>query len=105
MTKTYASLPAESPQGSGKGRIPLIMLLQDGASPSSQRVHHSSSLMKSPNHKETLAVEPRSIRLKSILHQVHLGQQDHIVTLKNTDLDPHGPHRNACSCKCRLTLI
>ncbi len=40
--------------------------------------------------KETLTVEPRSVRLKSILYQVHLGQQDRIVTVdtsgKTTDL-------------------
>uniref|UniRef100_A0A2N9FM26 Integrase catalytic domain-containing protein n=1 Tax=Fagus sylvatica TaxID=28930 RepID=A0A2N9FM26_FAGSY len=37
---SYEGLSAESPQGSGKGRIPLIVLLQDGVSPNTQRIHH-----------------------------------------------------------------
>jgi hypothetical protein len=64
MTKTYAGLSAESPQGSGKGRIPLIVLLQDGASPSAQGVHHLVNMMKGCNHRETLSTKPRSVRLK-----------------------------------------
>ena len=105
MTKTYEGLSAEPPQSSGKGRIPLIVLLQDGASPSTQRIHHLVNLMKSSDHRETLLVEPRSIGLESIMHQVHFSLQDPIVTLKNADLDPHGPHRSMSRCKCRLTLI
>ena len=105
MTKMYAGLSAESPQGSGKGRIPLIVLLQDGASPSTQRIHHLFNLMKSHNHGETLPAKPRTIRLQSILYQVYFSLQDPIITLKNTDLDPHDPHRSACSCKRNLTLI
>uniref|UniRef100_A0A2N9FKE8 Integrase catalytic domain-containing protein n=1 Tax=Fagus sylvatica TaxID=28930 RepID=A0A2N9FKE8_FAGSY len=59
-----ARLSAESPQGSGKGRIPLIVLLQDGASPSAQGVHHLVNMMKGCNHRETLSTKPRSVRLK-----------------------------------------
>uniref|UniRef100_A0A2N9GBH7 Uncharacterized protein n=1 Tax=Fagus sylvatica TaxID=28930 RepID=A0A2N9GBH7_FAGSY len=45
MTKTYAGLSAESPQGSGKGRIPLIMLLPDGTSlrPMTLEIHPNES--------------------------------------------------------------
>ena len=105
MTKTYAGLSAKSPQGSGKGWIPLIVLLQDDASPSTQRIHHLINLIKSRNHGEILPAKPRNVRLKSILYQVYLSLKNPIVTLKNADLDPHGPHRSACSCKCRLALI
>uniref|UniRef100_A0A2N9ERZ1 Uncharacterized protein n=1 Tax=Fagus sylvatica TaxID=28930 RepID=A0A2N9ERZ1_FAGSY len=62
-------LSAESPQGSGKGRIPLIMLLPDGASSGTQRIHHLVNLVKRSDHRETLLIEPRSIGLKSIMHQ------------------------------------
>ena len=105
MTKTYAGLSAEPPQSSGKGRIPLIILLQDSASPSTQRIHHLVNLMKSSNHRKTLLVELRSIGLKSIMHQVQLSLQNPIVTLKNADLDPHGPHRSTSRCQCRLAPI
>ena len=105
MTKTYAGLSAKSPQGSGKGQIPLIVLLQDGASSSTQRIHHLINLMKSCDHGETLLVEPRSIGLKSIVHQVQLSLQNPIVTLKNVDLDSHGPHRSTSRCQCLLALI
>uniref|UniRef100_A0A2N9G7Q9 RNA-directed DNA polymerase n=1 Tax=Fagus sylvatica TaxID=28930 RepID=A0A2N9G7Q9_FAGSY len=68
-------LSAESPQGSGKGRIPLIMLLPDGASSSTQRIHHLVNLVERSDHRETLLIEPRSIGLKSIMHQIQLSLQ------------------------------
>ena len=105
MIKTYAGLHAESPQGSGEEQISLIVLLQDGTSPGTQRVYHSSSMMKSSNHRDTLTVEQGSIGLKSILYQVHLTQQDPIVALENINLDPHDPHRSMCNRKSHLTLI
>ena len=101
----YAGLHAESPQGSGEDRISLLILLQDDAGLNAQRLHHLSSLMESPNHRETLIAELGRIRCKSVLLQVYLSQQDRIVALKDVDLDPHGPHRSACSYERRLTLI
>ena len=50
MTKTYAGLSADPPKSSGKGRIPLIVLLQDGASPSTQGIHH---LVSTPAEKSS----------------------------------------------------
>jgi hypothetical protein len=105
MTKTYAGLSAESPQSSGKGQIPLIMLLQDGSSSGTQRIHHLIDLMKSCDHGETLLVEPRSVRLKSVMHQVQLSLQDSVVTLEDADLNPHGPHGSTRRCERLLTRI
>ena len=105
MTKKYAGFSVEPPQSSGKGRIPLIVLLQDDASPSTQRIHHLVNLMKSSDHRETLLVEPRSIKLKSVVHQVQFSLQNPVITLKNADLDLHGPHRSTSRCQCSLTLI
>jgi hypothetical protein len=92
MTKTYAGLSAESPQSSGKGRIPLIMLLPDGAGSGTQRIHHLVNLVKRSDHRETLLIEPRSIGLKSIMHQIQLGLQNLVVTLENANLNPHDCH-------------
>ena len=105
MTKTYVGLCAESPQGSGKDRISLVILLQDSTSPSAQGLHHLDSLMKSHKHRETLTVEPGSIRCKSVLYQVYLGLQNRVVALKNVDLDPHGPYRGTCNYERCLTLV
>uniref|UniRef100_A0A2N9GG57 Uncharacterized protein n=1 Tax=Fagus sylvatica TaxID=28930 RepID=A0A2N9GG57_FAGSY len=73
-------LSVESPQSSGKGRIPLIMLLPDGASSGTQRIHHLVNLVKSSDHRETLLIEPRSIGLKSVMHQIQLSLQNLVVT-------------------------
>uniref|UniRef100_A0A2N9G270 Integrase catalytic domain-containing protein n=1 Tax=Fagus sylvatica TaxID=28930 RepID=A0A2N9G270_FAGSY len=85
-------LSAESPQGSRKGRIPLIVLLPDGTSSGTQRIHHLVNLVERSDHRETLLIEPRSIGLKSIMHQIQLGLQNPVVTLENADLNPHDPH-------------
>uniref|UniRef100_A0A2N9GYX8 RNase H type-1 domain-containing protein n=1 Tax=Fagus sylvatica TaxID=28930 RepID=A0A2N9GYX8_FAGSY len=98
-------LSAESPQGSGKGRIPLIMLLPDGASSGTQRIHHLVNLVKRSDHRETLLIEPRSIGLKSIMHQIQLGLQNPVVTLENANLNPHDPHGSTRRRERLLTRI
>uniref|UniRef100_A0A2N9I3X6 RNA-directed DNA polymerase n=1 Tax=Fagus sylvatica TaxID=28930 RepID=A0A2N9I3X6_FAGSY len=98
-------LSAESPQGSGKGRIPLIMLLPDGTSSGTQRIHHLVNLVERSDHRETLLIEPRSIGLKSIMHQIQLGLQNPVVTLENADLNPHDPHGSTRRRESLLTRI
>jgi hypothetical protein len=105
MTKTYAGLSAESPQSSGKGRIPLIMLLPDGVGSGTQRIHHLVNLVKRSDHRETLLIEPRSIGLKSIMHQIQLGLQNTVVTLENANLNPHDPHGSTRRRERLLTRI
>jgi hypothetical protein len=68
------------------------MLLPDGASSGTQRIHHLVNLVKRSDHREALLIEPRSIGLKSIMHQVQLSLQDSVVTLENANLNPHDPH-------------
>uniref|UniRef100_A0A2N9I6S5 Integrase catalytic domain-containing protein n=1 Tax=Fagus sylvatica TaxID=28930 RepID=A0A2N9I6S5_FAGSY len=57
-----------------------------------QRIHHLVNLVERSDHRETLLIEPRSIGLKSIMHQIQLGLQNPVVTLENADLNPHDPH-------------
>uniref|UniRef100_A0A2N9EQZ0 Uncharacterized protein n=1 Tax=Fagus sylvatica TaxID=28930 RepID=A0A2N9EQZ0_FAGSY len=72
-----------------------------------KEVHHLANLMKSCNHRETLLVEPRSIGLKSIMHQVQpQSARPPLSPWKNADLNPHGPYMEVrADVSASLTLI